>query len=270
MTTSARFRAAYAEHRAAEGRGSRGVFELLALPYLRRGPRASEWAVRARTYDRFVRAVVAPRARARAPRPLHVLDLGAGNGWLCYRLALQGHWCVALDWRRDAVDGLGAAAAYRDHLPASFPRVAASFDGIPLARAFDIVVFNAAIHYSSSLAQTIAEAARVTFPGGCVVILDSPFYRRASDGERMVAEKRETARRTWGERAAELLALPAIEYLTATRLAEASAPCGLSWRRHRVWQPLWYELRPLVALVRGRRHPSRFDLWEAVVRDASP
>jgi len=199
-----------------------------------------------------------------------VLDLGAGNGWLCYRLALQGHWCVALDWRRDAVDGLGAAAAYRDHLPASFPRVAASFDGIPLARAFDIVVFNAAIHYSSSLAQTIAEAARVTFPGGCVVILDSPFYRRASDGERMVAEKRETARRTWGERAVELLALPAIEYLTATRLAEASAPCGLSWRRHRVWQPLWYELRPLVALVRGRRHPSRFDLWEAVVRDASP
>ena len=57
---------------------------------------------------------------------------------------------------------------------------------------------------------------------------------------------------------------------TATRLAEASAPCGLSWRRHRVWQPLWYELRPLAALVRGRRRPSRFDLWEAVVRDASP
>jgi len=95
------------------------------------------------------------------------------------------------------------------------------------------------------LAHTIAEAARVTLPGGCVVILDSPFYRRAIDGERMVAEKRETARRTWGERAADLLALPAIEYLTATRLAEASAPCGLSWRRHRVWQPLSYELRPL-------------------------
>lgn len=265
MTTLARFRAAYADRREVEGRGSGGVAELLALPYLRTGPLARQWAVRARSYARFVGAVVAPVARAVAPRPLRVLDLGAGNGWLCYRLTLRGHRCLALDWRRDGVDGLGAGAAYADHLPTAFARVAASFEAIPVGRAFDLVAFNAAVHYASSLGPAIAEAVRVALPRGRIVILDSPFYRRAADGERMVAEKREIALREWGEHATDLLALPMIEYLTEDRLAQASAPHGLSWRRHRVRYPLWYELRPLAARMRGRRPPSRFDVWEAVV-----
>jgi SAM-dependent methyltransferase len=265
VSTLARFRAAYAEHREAEGRGAGGTAELFALPYLRNGPLARQWAVRARSYECFLRAVVTPRARAAGLQALRILDLGAGNGWLCYRLAERGHRAVALDWRRDSVDGLRAGAPYAEQLATPFPRVAASFDAIPLPRAFDLVVWNAAIHYSSSLDATLAEAVRVVRPGGCLVILDSPFYRRTADGERMVAAKRETALREWGERAADLLALPMIEYLTADRLAHASAPHGLSWRRHRVRYPLRYELRPLAARVRGDRAPSRFDVWEAAV-----
>lgn len=266
MTTTARFRAAYAEHRGSEGRRTGAVAELLALPYVRGGPLARQWAVRARSFDRLVRHVVVPLERARAPRPLSIVDLGAGNGWLCYRLALRGHRCVALDWRADSVDGLGAAAPYGKHLPVAFPRIAASFDAIPLAGRYDLVVFNAAIHYAVDLPHTIAEAARVTAPGGRIVILDSPFYRKPEDGERMVAEKRETARRDWGDRADDLLSLPTIEFLTADRLAAAGAPLGLTWRRHRVRYPLWYELRPLVARLRGRRPPSRFYVWEGAGR----
>jgi hypothetical protein len=37
------------------------------------------------------------------------------------------------------------------------------------------------------------------------------------------------------------------------------------WRRHRVRYPLWYELRPLAAALRGARKPSRFDVWTAQV-----
>jgi SAM-dependent methyltransferase len=265
MTTSARFRAAYARHRAAEGRGAGGDSELLALPYQRIGPWARHWAVRARTYRRFLARVVAPRARE-VGHPLSVLDLGAGNGWLCYRLARDGHHPAALDWRRDTVDGLGAAAGYGPHLPALFPRIAASFEAIPLAdRRFDIVVFNAAIHYAVDLARTMAEAARVCAGGGRIVILDSPCYAREEDGAVMVAEKRQAMAREAGDSAADLLALPAIEYLTRERLQRASATTGLAWRRHRVWYPLWYELRGLTARLRGRRRPSRFDLWETVV-----
>jgi hypothetical protein len=61
------------------------------------------------------------------------------------------------------------------------------------------------------------------------------------------------------------MALPFIEYLTPARLEAASKQLGLVWTRHRVRYPLWYELRPLAARLRGHRTPSRFDLWEAVV-----
>ena len=91
MTSAARFRTAYAHHREAEGHGSGGTDELLALPYVRTGPLGRQWAVRARSYECFLRAVVVAQARAAGPRALRVLDLGAGNGWLCYRLTLQGH-----------------------------------------------------------------------------------------------------------------------------------------------------------------------------------
>lgn len=233
--------------------------ELLALPYLRSGPLAREWSVRARTYDRFLARVVGPLAGNAASRPLAVLDLGAGNGWLCYRMAREGHQPLALDWRRDQVDGLGAAAPYRTALPAMFPRVAASFQALPLRnKRFDLVVYNAAIHYADDLSQTISEAARVTVSGGRIVILDSPFYRNTADGERMLAEKRKTF-------SGDLLSIGSIEFLTPDRLAAVSRPLNLIWRRHRVRYPVWYELRPLLARLRGRRSPSRFDLWEAAV-----
>jgi hypothetical protein len=101
--------------------------------------------------------------------------------------------------------------------------------------------------------------------GGRILILDSAFYAREADGERMVAEKRRDAAAQFGGRAEALMSLPFIEYLTPTRLAAASERAGLAWTRHRVRYPLWYELRPLAARLRGRRAPSRFDLWEAVV-----
>jgi SAM-dependent methyltransferase len=264
-TVARQFRSAYAAHRAAEGRGAGGDAELLALPYLRSGPVAGQWSVRARTFDRFVRAVIAPLTRGLG-RPLAVLDLGAGNGWLCHRLCRDGHRTVALDLRNDDVDGLGAAAAYERYLDPMFGRVVASFEALPLAsRTFDVAAFNAALHYATDLRAALSEAARVVRPGGQLAILDSPFYRRRSDGEAMVAAKRRDGARTFGAQADRLLSLPFIEYLTPDGLRESSLDLGLAWRRHRVRYPLRYELRPMVAAARGRRTPSRFDLWTAAV-----
>lgn len=263
----ARFRSAYGAQRAAEGRGH-GREELLALPYLTGGPLARQWAVRARSFDAFVRRVLRPAARAAAPRPLRLLDLGAGNGWLCYRAALAGVRAVAVDVRDDAVDGLGASAGYLVERPALFDRLVASFDALPLPSAsFDVVVFNAALHYALDLEAVLAEARRAVRPGGRVVILDSPFYRRDAAGAAMVAEKRREAAVRFGERADDLLALPFVEYLTRERLEDAGQGLGLAWRRHRVRYPLWYELRPLVAWLRRRRPPSRFDVWEGMAHD---
>lgn len=264
ISPAARFRAEYGAHRAAEGRGHAGA-ELLALPYLRTGPLAKQWGVRARTFDAFVAHVIHPLAMERG-RALDVLDLGAGNGWLCRRVAMDGHAALALDVRDDAVDGLGAARGYLDGSPDLFHRTAASFDALPIrSRAFDVVAFNASLHYAVDLPRVLAEAARVIRPGGRIAILDSPFYATQAEGEAMVAEKRAHAARRFGDRADALLALPFVEYLTRERLAEASAGLGLAWRRRRVRYPAWYEARPFIARIRRQRIPSRFDLWTATV-----
>jgi SAM-dependent methyltransferase len=263
-SAASRFRSAYGAQRASEGRDLDPA-SMRQLPYLAVGPLAKQWAVRACTFDAFVSRSLRPIAR-RLRRPLRVLDLGAGNGWLSWRAALDGHEAVALDVRDDHVDGLGAAEAYLESAHGRFHRVIASFEALPIAGGgFDLVVFNASLHYALDLAATLREARRVTRPGGRIVILDSAFYARDADGEQMVMEKRRDAAARFGERADVLMSLPFIEYLTPARLEAASRQLGLAWTRHRVRYPLWYELRPLAARLRGRRAPSRFDLWEAVV-----
>lgn len=259
-----RFRLAYGAHRAREGRAL-SVEALLQLPDLDDGPLAAQWRIRRCTFRCFVVRVLRPLVRARAPEPpLTVLDLGAGNGWLCYRVARWGVCPVAVDLRTDGIDGLAAAAAYAPHLPRLFPRVAAGFEALPLAaQSADLAVFNASLHYALDLGRVLAETVRVLTPEGRIAVLDSPFYETAEAGDAMVQEKHANRHRLFGDLAEDLTALPFIEYLTRSRLMEASKGLGLVWRRHRPRYPLAYRLRPWVARLRGHRPPSRFDVWEA-------
>ncbi|HJP68756.1 MAG TPA: class I SAM-dependent methyltransferase [Sphingomicrobium sp.] len=245
----------YGRFRAEEGRGYRGR-TLFELPYVRSGPHAGQWAVRSRTFDAFMAEVLLPAA-SQSVEQLTVMDLGAGNGWLSYRIASEGHRAIAIDIRDDSVDGLGAADPFLKR--AHFMRcLIASFDAVPLPSAsVDIAVFNASLHYATDLHRVLAEAQRLTKPGGQIAILDSPFYRSEAEGAAMVAEKR----RKFGKRAELLMALPFVEFLTVQRLREA-AP-DLAWVRHKVRYGLAYELRPFLAAIRGKRRPSRFDLWVA-------
>jgi SAM-dependent methyltransferase len=249
------FASDYARHRAEEGRCYSGQ-ALFTLPYLKRGPHAPQWAVRARTFDAFMARVLRPMA-TQLGRSLDVLDLGAGNGWLSYRVALEGHRAFALDIRNDTVDGLGAASPLLRRTK-GMECIVAPFEAVPLPSAsVDIALFNASIHYTTDLSMVLREAERVTRPGGQIAILDSPFYDDEFDGLVMVAEKRAS----FGPRAATLMALPFIEFLTRDRLHDAAPE--LAWKRNRVLYPLAYELRPLVAALTGKRRPSRFDLWVA-------
>ena len=65
MTTASmqrQFRTEYGAHRAAEGRAMDRE-SLLQMPYLTTGPFARQWAVRACTFDAFVRRVMTPMAQ---------------------------------------------------------------------------------------------------------------------------------------------------------------------------------------------------------------
>ncbi len=51
------------------------------------------WKMRGRTYRYFERHILTPFELSVA-RPLDILDLGAGNAWMSYRLALRNHRSV--------------------------------------------------------------------------------------------------------------------------------------------------------------------------------
>jgi SAM-dependent methyltransferase len=246
-----RFLEDYRQIRYAEGRGSDDPAYYRALPFADLSGRSSAmWAMRARTYRCFERRILRPLEDSRGV--LDILDLGAGNAWLSYRLSLRGHRPCAVDIFSDSRDGLAAAR----HYPHSFPTVEADFSDLPFrAASFDLAVFNSSLHYSSDYEHTLRGVRRCLRPEGRLVVLDSPVYRRREHGERMVAERHAQFERQYGTRSD---ALPSIEFLDEPGLRELSRSLGIRWTMVRPWYGWRWHVRPLVAWVRGRRPPSRF------------
>ena len=183
----ARFINDYQSIRASEGRGSAESDYYLALPYRDlSGLLSSQWAIRARTF-RYIERKLLPRVASLTKTRLRILDLGAGNGWMSYRLQSHGHSPVAVDLLTNNQDGLGAATHYTEQLGSLFPRVQAELDNLPFADSqFDLAIFNASFHYSENYEKTLAEALRCVRNGGMVVIADSPWYGDEWSGLRML------------------------------------------------------------------------------------
>ncbi len=108
-----------------------------------------------------------------------VLDVGCGTGVLAGRLAARGYEVTGLDPSQGMLDVLAT-----DH-----PEVEAirgSGDELPFGDAsFDVVITVAALHHiadASAVRATLAEMARVTRPGGRIVVWDhnprNPYWRR--------------------------------------------------------------------------------------------
>jgi len=236
----------YSRIRAAEGRGSADSAYFRALPFADlTGRNSAQWSIRARTFEYFSRRILPSQA-------CNVLDLGAGNCWLSYRLAELGHAPVAVDIFSDPRDGLGAAR----HYPVDFKVIESTFDDLPFPAAqFDLAVFNSSIHYSSDYVRTLSEARRCLRPEGRVVILDSPVYKRREHGEAMRAERQMHFERQHGFRSE---ALGSIEFLDLAMLKDLKRSLSLTWEIHRPWYGWRWQLRPLRARLQRRRPPSRF------------
>jgi SAM-dependent methyltransferase len=163
---------------------------------------------------------------------------------------------VAVDIFADPRDGLRAAR----HYAIGFPTVEADFDRLPFANAsFDLVVFNASLHYSADYARTLSEARRCLRPEGRLVILDSPVYKLSRHGEQMRAERQTFFEKQHGFRSE---ALRSIEFLDEPTLDGLARDLRLTWRIHRPWYGLGWTLRPWKARLAGRRPPSRFWILE--------
>ena len=262
----ARFIRDYESVRKAEGRGSDDPQFYLSLPFRDCTARNSwQWAIRAHTY-KYIASKILPVVVSDISVPLRVLDLGAGNGWLSYRLASLGYQPVAVDLQTNSFDGLGAADHYQHSLTTLFPRFQADVDHLPFADdQFDCAVFNASFHYSENYDRTLAEAIRCLRPGGTVVIADSPSYSREEFGLLMVEERRTTFQKRFGITSG---GLHSREYLTRDRLLYLGSRHNLVWTTHQPWYGFRWACRPMLAWIRRRREPSQFRIYTAQVKTA--
>lgn len=258
-----RFLCEYQVVREAEGRGSRDPEYYMALPFQDlSGHNQQQWAIRSRTYS-FLEKRILPEIEARTARSLNVLDLGAGNGWLSYRLALRKHSPVAVDVFTSNLDGLAAAVHYQKTLPALFPRFQAEIDRLPFAdRQFDLAIFNASFHYSEDYFETLGEAIRCLRPGGTVIIADTAWYTAEESGQRMLAERRRMFSEQYGFPSD---AIPSLEYLTDERLAGLERQFGVRWKAYAPFYGMGWAIRPLAAKLKGKREPSCFRIYVAEV-----
>jgi SAM-dependent methyltransferase len=259
----ARFIEEYQFIRASEGRGSANDDYYLALPHRDlSGRNRRQWAIRARTF-RYIERKTLPSLRSAAQPPLRILDLGAGNGWMSYRLAAQGHAPIAVDLMTNDQDGLEAAEHYRRSLPSLFPRFQAEADNLPFADAqFDLVIFNASFHYSENYEKTLAEALRCIRRGGTIMIADTPWYADEQSGLRMLEERRSAFMARYGFPSD---GIKSLEYLTDRRLARMEAWLGIRWRMHEPYYGLRWQMRPWIAKLRHKRPPSHFRIYIAKV-----
>ncbi|MCU1296126.1 MAG: Methyltransferase type 11 [Acidobacteriaceae bacterium] len=249
--------------RAKEGRGSSSDEYYLALPFSDlTGNNCWQWTVRASTYRYLINKVLAEIEKA-SPAGCDVLDIGAGNCWLSYRLASRGHRPVAVDLLDNSADGLGAGRRYFPHIKRPFVRVQAEMDNLPFASGqFDIAIFNASLHYSANYQQTLREAARCLRRPGYLIVADSPFYNSERDGQEMLAEKRSTFAKKFNISPDDM---QACEYLTPEVLSRLEDELGLAWSAHKPWYGIRWLLRPAKAFFLRKRKPSKFYLFAASI-----
>ena len=237
----------YEKIRAAEGRNQKPSAWYQSLPHVEDD---ADWKIRATSYTALLKQVIRPMPE----KPLKVVDLGAGNCWLSHRLSEHGHRVVAVDLLVNDWDGLGA----HHHYNTTFTPVQAEYDHIPLASAqLDLVIYNAAFHYSTRYQTTLREACRILKPEGRIVIMDTPIYHDARSGAQMVAEREEQFQLQYGTPSNHL---PSENYLTYQRLSELGDEAGIQWRIIRPFFGVKWTLRPLRAKLRGHRESAKFHI----------
>ncbi len=117
-------------------------------------------------------------AKALGDAPLgNVLDIGTGTGRMAELFADDADRIVALDKN---LEMLRVARAKLQHLPTSqIELVQGDFADLPFdAGSFDTVLLHQVLHFAQDPSFPLAEAARVTRPGGRIAIVDFAAHDR--------------------------------------------------------------------------------------------
>lgn len=243
----------YRQVRKAESWGSPQIEYYLELPFRDITHRYSSlWKIRAKTYRAFMDDLksVYPHDSAR------ILDVGAGNCWLSYRLAQQGYDVTAVDINLDPRDGLIVAHKFTQNGSVRFQCVRAEFDFLPFQeRSFDVIIFNASLHYSSNPVQTIRQTLPILSAQGAIYILDSPLYRNIESGKAMVRERMIDYHSRLGIQPP---SKPVQSYLTFSQIEKIRTFANVTMLK--LNYSFWERVRPWLVSLFQRREPAKFFL----------
>lgn len=237
-----------------EGRGSDDPTYYRALPFEDKNAKhQGDWRVRAESFRTFMNGVFTP-LEGKYNRALNILDLGAGNGWLSNRLSSRGHHLAAIDLTVNTFDGLGAHVYYEtDFIP-----IQADFTQLPLRDdQVDLAIFNASLHYATSIEETLGEALRVLCHEGHVIIMDTPVYKQAASGRRMVREREALFKAQYGFPSNKL---PSENFLTFDRLQDLSVNLGIGWQLIKPGYGIRWQIQRYISRLRTHREPASFFL----------
>jgi ubiquinone/menaquinone biosynthesis C-methylase UbiE len=136
-----------------------------------------EWEIRKASAKKFLRYLVHKN------RPLKILEVGCGNGWLSYQLSTIPYFSVT------GIDINLEELQQAERVFAAIPNLNFSYGDIGSMEfeQFDLIVFAAAIQYFPSFSEIIETASGLLNDEGEIHLIDSHFY---SETEVKEAEKR--------------------------------------------------------------------------------
>lgn len=142
--------------------------EIRELPNLKRSsPHYKEWKMRSRSAQRL-RTYLREK-----PKPLQILEVGCGNGWLSNKMAsISGCNVVGID--PHGAEILQAKEVFKDVRGLAF--IEKDLEAVSGPSDFDLIVFAASLQYFGDLHKTIRHCLGLLNSGGEIHILDTPFY----------------------------------------------------------------------------------------------
>jgi ubiquinone/menaquinone biosynthesis C-methylase UbiE len=172
INTEHRFEEQYLFLRKKEGRVYPDAI-VKSLPEIGEGhPLQKEWLIRKASCQRLVRYLHRKR------RPLQILEVGCGNGWLTNQLAqLPDAMVTGIDINKTELQQ-ARRVFQRNNLSFFYGDVRNLF----FTTSFDVVVFAASFHYFPSPEEVLSACFNAMKGKGEVHILDSMFYTEETSG----------------------------------------------------------------------------------------
>jgi ubiquinone/menaquinone biosynthesis C-methylase UbiE len=154
--------------------------EVNALPVIGSShPMYKEWIIRKKSSEKLVNWF------RKKNKPLQILEIGCGNGWLSHRLSeLPAATVTGIDINREELTQAQRVFSGLDRLHFIY----GDMQSEELANCqFDAIVLAACVQYFSSMPPLVHKLFRLLKDEGEIHILDSPFY---SPGEAVYARER--------------------------------------------------------------------------------